>query len=45
MSTIPPPDTAGDRYASIYDGFAKSPTLRRLWATTYRDDYPAEAEP
>jgi ubiquinone/menaquinone biosynthesis C-methylase UbiE len=45
MSTIPHPDTAVDRYASIYDGFAKSPTLRRIWATTYREDYPAEAEP
>ena len=45
MSNIPPPDTAGDRYASIYDGYAQSPTLRRIWATTYRDDYPADAEP
>ena len=45
MSTIPHPDTPVDRYAAIYDGFAKSPTLRRIWATTYREDYPADAEP
>jgi hypothetical protein len=23
----------------------KKPTLRRIWATTYREDYPADAEP
>jgi hypothetical protein len=45
MHTLPPPDTAVDRYAAIYDGFAQSPTLRRIWATAYREDYPAEAEP
>ena len=45
MSTIPHPDTPVDRYAAIYDGFAQSPTLRRIWATTYREDYPADAEP
>jgi SAM-dependent methyltransferase len=45
MSTTPHPDTPVDRYAAIYDGFAQSPTLRRIWATTYREDYPADAEP
>ena len=45
MSHVPHPDTAVDRYAALYDGYVKSPTLRRIWATTYLNDYPAEAEP
>ena len=45
MSYSPNPDPAIDRYALIYDGYSKSPTLRRIWATTYLDGYPAEAEP
>ena len=45
MSHAPNPGTAVDQYAAIYDGFAHSPTLRRIWATTYLDDSPEDAEP
>ena len=29
----------------MYEGQAKSPTLRRIWAEVYGDDYSADADP
>ena len=39
---LPPAEV---RYNAMFEGQAKSPTLRRIWAEVYGDDYPAEADP
>jgi len=34
-----------ERYNVIFEAQAKSPTLRRIWAEVYGDDYPVDADP
>ncbi len=41
-TALPPTEV---QYNAIYEGQAKSPTLRRIWAEVYGDDYPADADP
>ncbi len=37
-TALPPTDV---QYNAIYEGQANSPTLRRIWAEVYGDDYVA----
>ncbi len=41
----PPVAPTNERYNMIFEAQSKSPTLRRIWAEVYGDDYPVEADP
>lgn len=41
-TALPPPE---EWYDTIFEAQTKSPTLRRIWAEVYGDDYPVDADP